>query len=99
MDVASAICEARILYPATGEDCDWYICLSNHRRKLFSDRMQKRAATKQTDKIVVACEDVYERFPGTKLIGTNSTPSSWRPAYRPTPSGSGTRTWVVTRSR
>ena len=31
------------------------------------------AEAKQTNKIVLECETVYETFPGTKLIGANST--------------------------
>ena len=72
MSLGEALADARAPYP-TREEASWHVAMSHHRRKIINNRLQERAAAKETDKIIVDGETPYHCFAGTKLNGTSST--------------------------
>ena len=73
MPLHEALATAHALYPPATADADWHIVLSHYKRKALNEELQQRAVQKETDVILVDGETPYHCFPGTKLIGSNST--------------------------
>ena len=75
MSIREALAAARARYPARAEDGTWNITMSNFRRKKINERMQRKAAARQTEKILIEGEDAevhYHLVVGTRLIGSNT---------------------------
>ena len=75
MRIREALAAARARYPARAEDSTWNITMSNFRRKKINQRLQRKAAAGQSEKILIDGEDAevhYHLFVGTRLISANT---------------------------
>ena len=73
--VHEALAAARARYPARAEASTWNIVMSNFRRKRINERMQRKAAAGEANKIWIdgEAEVHYHLFAGTRLIASNTT--------------------------